>query len=296
MSKSTKIVFFGNERLATGVRTKAPTLRKLIHKGYKVAAVVSNYSPGVSRQQRSLEIVEVAHAYHIPVLLPEKPEDIIDKLIKIDASAAVLAAYGKIIPKSILGLFPKGILNIHPSLLPKFRGPTPLETVILSGVAQTGVSLMRLEAKMDAGPIFAQETLNLSGQETKQQLADKLSVIGSSLLTDNLDSIIDGKLKARPQDDTKATYTSLLSKKDGFINWNQPPETIERKVRAYEGFPKAQAKINSHDVILTKVRVAKDAIDGSLIIECQGGWVEVLELVAPSGRKVSGSDFQRGYS
>src|SRR6266404_3328435 len=163
MNKPKKLVFFGNERLATGVSTDVPTLRALIKAGYEVAAVVSSHTDGVSRNKRGLEIVEVAHAYHIPVLLPEKLEDISQRLIKIDAPAGILVAFGQIIPQPIIDIFPKGIINIHPSLLPKYRGPTPVETVILDGVSQTGVSLMGLSAGMDAGPVYLQAALALDG-------------------------------------------------------------------------------------------------------------------------------------
>src|SRR5689334_16640705 len=142
MNKPNKLVFFGNERLATGVSTDAPALRSLVKAGYDVKAVVASHSEGVSRNKRGLEIVEVAHAYHIPVLIPENLEDVFDDLVKPDAEAGVLVAFGKIIPQKIIDIFPKGIINIHPSLLPVYRGPTPVETAILEGSKETGVSLM----------------------------------------------------------------------------------------------------------------------------------------------------------
>jgi methionyl-tRNA formyltransferase len=274
-----KLVFFGNERLATGVSTDAPTLRALVKAGYDIQAVVSSHTEAVSRNKRLLEIVDVAHAYHIPVLLPKKTKEIKDKLEKTGAKAAILVAYGQIIPQEVIDIFPEGIINIHPSLLPKLRGSTPVETAILNGLEQAGVSLMKLTAEMDAGPVYAQKAIPLSGQ----------------LLVDNLEEILSGQLKPKPQDETESTYTRLLSKEDGQIDFNEPADVIERKVRAFIEFPKTRAKIFNRDVIITKARIASGEKDGALVIKCQPGWLEIVELSAPSGRTMAGAEFVRGY-
>lgn len=294
MSKP-KLLFFGNERLATAVRTDAPTLRALVAGGYEVKAVISSHSEGVSRSKRGLEIVEVAHAYHIPVLLPHSLSAITDRISSFGAEAAVLVAFGKIIPQQIIDIFPKGIINVHPSLLPKLRGATPVETAISEGLPETGVSLMKLTAEMDAGPVYVQKKISLSGTETKPELAEKLLQEGSKLLIDNLDKILKGELKPMPQIESDAEYTKLLSRDDGLIDFQEPAEVIERKVRAFIGFPKTRAKIHGHEVVITKSRVAGNSGDGVLVLQCQPGWLEILELTAPSGRTISGSDFKRGY-
>jgi methionyl-tRNA formyltransferase len=296
MKKSKKLVFFGNERLATAVDTTAPTLRALVKSGYDVSAVVANYTEGVSRTRKRLEIVEVAHAYHIPVLMSEKPADIIQKLQSYGADAAVLVAYGKIIPQKIIDIFPKGIINIHPSLLPEMRGPTPVETAILDGLNQTGVSLISLSSEMDAGPIFAQQKIGLSSQETKAQLASKLLKTGSQLLLSNLPGILEDQIQPQVQDETDASYTKLIKKTDGVMDFGQPAEILERQVRAFAGWPKSTAKIHGQNIIVTKARVAKSQEDGSLVIQAKPGFLEIQELVAPSGRSMSGADFIRGYA
>src|SRR5579884_3641132 len=165
-SSMPKLVFFGNERLATGVGTTAPVLRSLVSAGYQIKMVVSSHAEAVSRSRRALEIVDVAHAYHIPVVLTGRPAEAADQLKRTYAEAAILVAYGKIIPQRIIDLFPKGIINLHPSLLPKLRGSTPVETAILNGLDETGISLMQVTAEMDAGPVYAQKRVPLSGQET----------------------------------------------------------------------------------------------------------------------------------
>jgi methionyl-tRNA formyltransferase len=295
MSKSKRLVFLGNERLATGVTTDAPVLRSLVKAGYEIAAVVISHTEGISRQRRGLEIVEVAHAYHIPVLIPDKLPDIEEQLAKYHAEAGILIAFGKIIPRTIIDLFPRGIINIHPSLLPKLRGPTPVETAILDGENETGVSLMSVSAKMDAGPVYLQSKLQLDGSETKPELAKKLLRQGSKMLLDNLDYILDGTLEPIPQDPAEATYSKLLNKSDGLIDFSEPAEIIERKVRAFLGFPRTRASLFNQEVIITQARVAKDAGDGKLVAKCRPGYLEILELIAPSGRTMSGADFTRGY-
>jgi methionyl-tRNA formyltransferase len=295
MSKLPKLVFFGNERLATGVSTDVPVLRSLVKAGYEVALVVANHTEGVSRQSRGLEIVEVAHAYHIPVLIPDKLEEIAERLVKTGAQAGILVAFGKIIPEAIIDIFPKGIINIHPSMLPKYRGPTPVETAILNGDSQTGVSLMALSAKMDAGPVYLQQVVELSGKETKPELAKKLLDESKRLLLDNLGYILDGTLEPIPQDATQATYTKILAKADGLVDFKEPAGTIERKVRAFLAFPKTSATVFGQEIIITKGRVAKDAKDGHLVVEAKPGFLEIQELIVPSGRSMSGADFIRGY-
>lgn len=294
-SSRPRLVFFGNERLATAVPTDAPTLRALVAAGYEIVAVVASHTEAVSRSKRSLEIVDVAHAYHIPVLLPGRLNELKDRLLRGRAEAAVLVAFGKIIPQEIIDIFPQGIINIHPSLLPKLRGSTPVETAILNGLDETGVSLMKVAAEMDAGPVYAQKPVPLTGSETKPELAQKLLNEGCGLLISNLEAILSGKLKPKVQDETEATYTRLLTKSDGQLDFNEPAEIIERKIRAFVGFPKARAKVFGHEVVITKARVAVSGNDGDLVIQCQPGYLEILELTAPSGRTMASTDFIRGY-
>ena len=296
MNQSKKLIFFGNERLATGVSaSNTPVLQSLIDEGYDITAIVANFETPSSRSARGLEIAQTAKNHNLPLLTPGRLLDIKPKLMACNAEAGVLVAYGKIIPAEIIDLFPRGIINLHPSLLPKYRGPTPLESVILDGAGQTGVSLMQLSPKMDAGGLFAQATVGLSGSETKQELADKLLLLGRDLLIEHLDSILEDTTPPSPQDDLQATYCKLINKVDGKLNWADSAQKIEREVRAYAGWPKSQAEVFGQQVIITKSRVAKDESDGALVQKCGKGWLEITQLIAPSGREVSGADFILGY-
>lgn len=294
-NESKTIVFFGNERLATCVSTAAPVLRALVTAGYKIEAVIANHKDPVSRQKRELEIGQVAHSLGIPVVLPGNEIPLIDKVRKHPADVGILVAFGKIIPQSVIDLFPSGIINIHPSILPLHRGPTPIESVILDGSTETGVSIMRLEKGMDSGSVYKQSIIKLSGHETKQELADKLSLEGSNLLIKSLQEILDNSMKPTPQDDTKATYDSLIKKEDGAIDWTKPATRIEREVRAYLGWPGSKTEIQGYSITVTNAHVI-DQLEDPLDIKCgDGKYLSIDNLIAPSGRKISAQDFVNGY-
>jgi methionyl-tRNA formyltransferase len=302
------LVFFGNERLATGVTTDAPTLRALVEAGYNVVAVVSHYERGLSRNARKLEIQEVADEYGIPVLLPDNPGDILEDLRSYQAEVAVLAAYGKIVSQTVIDIFPRGIINIHPSLLPLHRGPTPIESVILSGEEQTGVSIMQLSKAMDAGPVFGFAPYTLDGTETKQTLATNLLEIGASLLIDLLPGILDGSVVASPQDEQKATYDSMIKKEHGIIDWTKSAVQLEREIRAFVEWPKSQTKLGNVDVVVTKSHTTPannpevqpgqmEIVDDvhMIRVECESGslWIDRLKPAGKNEMDVAG--FLAGY-
>lgn len=302
---SKKILFFGNERLATGVSTTAPALRALITAGYEVAAiVVAQKDVGKSRQARPLEVAAVAAEHNIPLLSPTDLVQAREELAAYGAAAAVLIAYGKIVPPEVLKVFPAGIVNIHPSLLPKHRGSTPLESVILEGAHETGVSLMKLSEKTDTGPVYDRQAVPLAGNEAKQGLADKLAAIGTDMLLRHLPAILDGSAKPVPQDDSAATLGAHITKADGVIDWSKPAVRLEREVRAYAGWPRSRTSIGHTDVIITAAHVTKGSGDqpGALRIEGKqlgvycGEGVLVIDALIPAGKKEMASEaFLAGY-
>lgn len=304
-NRNNRLVFFGNERLATGVTTTAPVLQALVAAGYQIAAVVvSQTDPAQSRKARVLEIASVAEQLEIPVLAPKKLEDIQDKLEAYDAQAGILVAFGKLVPQEVIDIFPSGIINIHPSLLPKRRGSTPIENTILYGEKETGVSLMQLTAKMDAGPLLAQEVIPISGNESKQELADLLLDKGKDLLVKYLPDILQGSVTPNSQDDLGATYDKEIKKGVGEIDVHKPAAQLEREVRAYAGWPRSRTTIGTTEVIITKAH-ASDVngtegtlwLDGKQIgLHCSEGTL-VIDALIPAGRKeMSGSDFVLGYN
>ena len=288
-----KIVFFGNERLATGLSSTAPTLRALIEAGHEITGViVAQKKISNSRNARKLEIVQVAEAHNIPVLIPKNLREATDEIAELGAEIGVLVAYGKIVPQSIIDLFPRGIINIHPSLLPLHRGSTPIESAILGDDSETGVSVMSLSAGMDSGPVYGQSIIQLTGNETKQSLADKLLNIGKNMVIDYLPKILDGTMKAFAQDESLATYDKMINKSVGHLDWNKSALLLEREVRAYAVWPRSRTIINEIEVIITQCHI----IDG--IGKIGGFWknpkslgfytsdgILVIDKLIPAGKK-----------
>ncbi|HVX23847.1 MAG TPA: methionyl-tRNA formyltransferase [Candidatus Saccharimonadales bacterium] len=298
------IVFFGNERIATGTQTTAPTLRALIAAGYHVAAVViAQREVANSRQIRPLEVVEIAEAHTIPVLRPEKLSAVVTEIADYQATAGVLVAFGKMVPQALIDIFPRGIINIHPSLLPKHRGSTPIESTILQGDAVTGVSLMALVAQMDAGPVFAQTTVELEGREAKQALADTLLNLGKDLVIEHLPAILDGTLKPTAQDDSQATYDQLIQKTDGELDFTKPAVQLEREIRAFTEWPKSRTKLGETEVVVTFAQVTSDQLKPSevltnnkkLLVGTSDGSLEILRLKPAGKGEMTAQAFLAGY-
>jgi methionyl-tRNA formyltransferase len=291
-----KLVFFGNERLVSGLdHTETPVLQALINEGYDIRAVVANDSGTRSRKPRPLEVAELAKQHNIPVHLPERPMDIYDELKAYDADAAVLVAYGRIVPQKIIDLFPFGIINIHPSLLPKYRGPSPIESAIANGDESTGVSIMSLSAKMDAGPVYHQVEFHLPKYETAPHLSQKLVSLAATELIAALPKIFDGTLAPVEQDESKATYCQLITKADAQLNpATQTAEQAERLVRAYKAFPRARLNLFGHDIIILQAHLS-DAQVSPLNIPFKQGFLSIDQLIAPSGKTMTAEAFIKGY-
>lgn len=289
---SKKIVFFGTEDFSLHA------LRGLVEAGYAVVAVVTKPDSKRGRNQKlTAPAVKVfAQENNIPFWQPLKLSDIIRDVRSLGDVAGVLVSYGKIIPQSLIDCFSPGIINVHPSLLPRYRGPSPIEAAIKNGDSETGVSIMQLSAGMDAGPVYAQVIHPLTKTETKQELYDTLASVGTATLLAVLPAILDGTLQPSPQDDAVATYTALLDKKDAVLQVDSVTSTqAERLVRAHLGFPKTKTTIYDHEVIITKAHVSAES-KTPLDILCQdGAFLSIDELIAPSGRRMSAEAFLNGY-
>ena len=295
MTSSSKLVFFGTEDFSL------PSLTALVEAGYGVVAVVTK--PDARRGRKSELVMPAIKAYalehKIPVLQPQKLGDITDELVTLQANAAVLVSYGKIIPQRVINVFsPIGIINIHPSLLPSYRGPAPIEAAIINGDKETGISIMQLTLGMDEGPVFFQERISLTGNETKPELYKTFSQRGAELLLQTLPDILSGSLKPKPQENDGVSYTTLLSKEDGKLDpLTDDAYACERKVRAYLGFPKTTLRVQNNDVIVTSAISTNEKTPDELVIECANNtYLQVNELIAPSGKKMSGSAYLRGYA
>ena len=291
MSKT--IIFFGTEDFSVVILTS------LIERGYHIAAVVTkpDTKRGRGRQLTMPLVKEVALQHGIAVWQPLKVNEINDRIAALGDIAGILVSYGKIIPKSTIALFNPGIINVHPSLLPKYRGPSPIESAITNGDTKTGISIMQLSAEMDAGPVYAIEEYALHGDETQPELYDILAHLGGNLLATVLPNILNETLKPTPQDESQASYCKLLSKDDANLNLSSlSAAKAEQLIRAHLGFPKSKVTINSHQIIVTKAHVT-DNPKTPLDLPCQdGAYLSIDELIAPSGRRMDQSAFLRGYT
>lgn len=297
MTSGRKIIFFGNERLISGLPgTDAPVLTALIEAGYDIKAVVANDAGTKTRKPKPLEVSEIAQAHGIPVHLPHRPIDIYDQLADYGADAAVLVAYGRIVPKKLIDLFEFGIINIHPSLLPMYRGPSPIESAIVNGDKTTGVSIMSLSAEMDAGPVYHQIKIHLSGNDTAPHLAASLANLAASELITCLPKIFDGSLTPIKQDDAEATYCKLITKADAWLNpAMQTAAQAERLVHAYVAFPKTRITILDYDLIVLAAHVSDQPKTPLDVVFSDGLYLCIDQLVAPSGKTMTGSAFTAGY-
>lgn len=294
MTASPRAVFFGNEQLATGVSTSLPLLNALHDSGVQIAAIVTSAHQATSRSRHTPAVSQFAEQHGIPLLCPRKPADIIDQLAGYQADCGILAAYGHIIPQSLIDIFPHGIINLHPSALPTYRGPTPIEQTILDGLNRTAVSIMALTAGMDEGPLYTQEPVVLTGRETKQALADQLGQVGAAAIVHLLPAIISGQAQPIPQQG-KASYTQRITKAMGQLDpAAHTAEQLERFVRAYAGWPKTRLQLNNHEVIVTQAHAGNN---GSLVISCaEGTYLSIDQLQAPNGKTMDAASFLRGYA
>lgn len=294
MNTSKTVIFFGTEDFS------AAALQALITAGYPVVAVITK--PDTFRGRSRTQLVEppvkvIAKRHNIEVWQPNKLADIAHEIESLRPVAGVLSAYGKIIPASILELFEPGIINIHPSLLPKYRGPSPIESAIANGDAVTGVTLMQLAPKMDAGPLYAQQTITLDGTETRPELYDQLGRAGAELLLENLGQILDGLRHPIAQEDEHASYTSLLTKDQALLHPDElTAEEAERLVRAHLGYPKTKVAIGGREIVVLKSHVTDDAATLLDVPFKNGTYLSIDELIAPSGRTVSKQAYLNGYA
>lgn len=303
MTAKPSIVFFGNEKIATGLdKTNLATLNKLIDNGYKIDVIFSPYKKTTSRNEHSLEVFEFAKKHNISIYTDYSQTELQNILDNLPAQIGILVAYGKIVPQSVIDHFKYGIVNIHPSLLPKYRGSTPIESAILDGVKTTGVSIMQLSNQMDAGPVFAQEKIHLDGQESKQDIADKLNMLGADMLVDNLEQIINNNLKPKPQKGD-ISECKKISKADGIIDTNDTADLVLRKIRAYSGWPKSHLLFEDKDLIIlsavpSNIKSKSDninIIDGKLILKCNNSSLEITSLQLPGKKPMDAKSFINGY-
>ncbi len=289
--------------------TAAATLEQLLQGPDRIVGVVTQPDRPAGRGQKTAPspVRRVAETHGIPAVAPEKIRDpqFLDTLRNWHPEIIVVVAYGRILPKTILELAPHGCLNVHYSLLPKYRGAAPAAWTIINGDPKTGVTTMRLVEKMDAGPVYLQESITVAPDETSGSLQTKLTPIGSRLLLETIRQLKEGALQPRGQDESAVTFAPMLKKEDGLIDWNQSAVAIERRVRGLDPWPGAYTHIGNK---LLKVHRAKvlpadgkgnpgevvRADAGGFWVATGAGIIGLEEVQLENKRRLPGAEFIKG--
>lgn len=229
-----KIIFMGTSFFARKI------LASLLEENYKISAVFTqpDKKSGRSQKLETSPVKELAELRKIPCFQPFKfTEETVLKIKEIDPDLIVVAAYGKIIPREVLEIPKHKAINVHPSLLPKFRGPSPIQNAILQGEKEIGITIMLMDDKVDHGDILNQTKTKIDPKDTTESLTKKIIEPCSELLSKTIESWVNKKIKPQKQDDTKATYCQLIEREDGHIFWNEEAQEIYNKYRAFQPWP-----------------------------------------------------------
>jgi len=288
-------------------------LRTLFHAGHEVLAVVSQPD---RRQGRHMELVPTAVKKEamaldpaIPVLQPEKASDpaFIDTLRAMAPDAIVVAAYGKILKKALLDIPRLGCINIHGSLLPRWRGAAPIQWTVISGDRYGGITTMKMNEGLDTGDILLQRRVELDPQETGGSLFEKLSVMGADLIAETLKALEEGSVEPLPQPEEGSTYAPMLSRNDGRLDWNRPAEELERLIRGLDPWPGCYTLAKEKMLKIRRAAVREEEpcvpeLPGSvfltdrqeLLVRCGRGVLCLLELQLEGKKSMRAQEFIRG--
>jgi methionyl-tRNA formyltransferase len=293
-----RIIFFGSPQFAV------PSLSALARDARcSVDLVVTqpDRRAGRGRTLVSPAVKIAAESLDIPVWQPEtlRSDEAHERLASTGADLFVVVAYGELFQRDVLSIPKHGCLNIHPSLLPRYRGSAPIQAAILNGDAETGVSIIKMVRRLDAGPIVAQESVALDGSETGGSLSDTLASLAGQLLPDVALEWSSGQIAARAQDDQRATMTRELTKADGEIDWNSDAHSIERQVRALQPWPAAWTTLDDKRVVIERAMLDPHSLEqpeGSVVskhrdvlVACGTGSLKLIE-VRPEGKRAMPAD------
>lgn len=305
-----RVVFFGTPTLARSILEALVADTEI-----DVVGVVCQPDEPVGRKAvlTAPPTKQFAIEHKIPVFQPTKLKDetFLAAIDSLRADVAVVLAYGRILPQILLDRIPGGFINVHPSLLPKYRGPSPIQAAILNGDSVTGVSIMKLDAGMDTGPLLAQSKIDLTDDETSETLTKKVIDVSAPLVITTLKDYIAGTISPIPQSTEGVSICKMLSREDGKIDWNESATVIDRKVRALTPWPGTSTtwtiggKEIGVKILKTGVRSclvpSKELIgvprseSGKLLVHSADGTLEILQLQPAGGKPMTGAEFGRGY-
>ncbi len=289
-----KIVFAGTPEFAV------PSLQMLLDSKHDVCAVYTqpDRPAGRGRKLHPSPVKELALRANIPVLQPltlKNPDDL-QQLASFNADLVVVVAYGMILPQTVLDLPRSGCINVHGSLLPRWRGAAPIQRALMAGDAKTGVTIMQVALKLDAGDMLHKEECPIGETDTASDLHDKLAILGAIGLSKVLVQLKNGTLQAEKQDESLVTYAEKLSKHEAFIDWSQSAEHIARKIRGLNAWPVAQTlyqgealRIWQAEVLDSNAREEPGTVSAThkhMDVATGQGWLRVLEVQLPGGKRL----------
>jgi len=305
VGRALRVVFFGTPQFAV------PTLEHLAASRHEVRGVVTQPDRARGRGQRVVPapVKDFSVRHGIPLIQPERLRDpsVEATLRSWEPDLGVVAAYGRIIPPVLLAVPLHGMINVHASLLPKYRGAAPVQRAVIAGETETGVTIMRVAEALDTGDMFAHATRPIGPDEKSETIEHDLADRGARLLVDVVDAIAAGSAHSEPQDDARSTYAPRLTREEGLIDWSLPATDIHNRVRGLSPWPHAYSHLDGQRLILTATQVAADRSDESpgtivrilpdrlLVATGQGGQIAIREVQPEGRRAMAVRDYLAGH-
>ena len=299
-----RLVFMGTPEFAV------PSLEALLNAGHQILLVITqpDRPKGRGKKLTPPPVKEAALRHGLPVLQPEKVREptVVERLKMLKPDAIVVVGYGQIIPKSIIDIPRYGIINVHASLLPAYRGAAPVQWAIVHGEKKTGVTTMLIDEGLDTGDILLQRATTIGEEETAVELGQRLATMGAELLVETLEGLEKGTIKPKPQDHSRASYAPMIKKSQGQIDWKQPAEKIFHLVRGMQPWPGAFTYFRGKLFHIWRARLSGSAgqrppgtlfVDGRrLLVSCgDDRALELVEVQLEGRKRMPAEDFMRGY-
>lgn len=296
-----RVIFMGTPEFA------CPTLQALADRGYEIPLVISQPDRPKGRGQKLMHppVKERALSLSLPVLQPARVRepDVIERIRGLQPDAIVVVAFGQILPKMLLEIPPYGCINVHASLLPRYRGAAPLNWCLVNGEDVTGVTTMQMDAGLDTGPMLLERATPIDGDEDISSLHDRMSHLGAELLVETLDGLAAGSIQPRPQDDSLSCYAPLLKKEDGRIFWERDARSVHNLVRGLAVWPGAYTTLEGQPLKVCRTRVAGGSgMPGQVLgagrqgieVACGAGSIIIDELQIAGKKRLDAASFLAG--
>ena len=294
-----RLIFLGTPAFAV------PTLERMVEAGHQVVMVVTQPDRPSGRGQRAAAppVKQAAERLGIPVYQPERVRrpEAVEQLAALGADAMIVVGYGQIIPQKVIDIAPRGIINVHASLLPKYRGAGPIQWAILNGETRTGVTTMQIDAGLDTGDMLLKAETEIGSDENAVELGARLAALGADLLVKTLEGLERGAIVPEKQDASQASYAPMLKKEDGLVDWGQTAGAIHNRVRGLQPWPGASTGFRGQTLHIWKSRVAdRTGAAGQFVerkppvVACGQGALELVEVQLEGRKRMAAADFANG--